>query len=100
MIQEGKSLFRNAKDGRVLKWSVEDDDSLFTLQEAFQGVDSHLGFNIELKFDDHVVYREEELTHALQAILQVWFLKTCCLLIHESNSRSCINSEILEIGHP
>ncbi|XP_008790725.3 glycerophosphodiester phosphodiesterase GDPD1, chloroplastic [Phoenix dactylifera] len=69
----GKSLFRKAKDGRVLKWSVEDDDSLCILQEAFQSVDSHLGFNIELKFDDHAVYREEELSYALQAILQVVF---------------------------
>nr|XP_029116620.1 glycerophosphodiester phosphodiesterase GDPD2-like [Elaeis guineensis] len=69
----GKSLFRKAKDGRVLKWSVEDDDSLCTLQEAFRSVDPRLGFNIELKFDDHAVYREEELTHVLQAILQVVF---------------------------
>lgn len=71
----GRSLFRKAIDGRVLCWNVEDDDSFCTLQEAFQRVNSHIGFNIELKFDDNVVYQEEELTHALQAILQVWFLK-------------------------
>ncbi|XP_038985822.1 glycerophosphodiester phosphodiesterase GDPD1, chloroplastic-like [Phoenix dactylifera] len=69
----GKSLFRKAKDGRVLSWIVEDDDSFCTLQEAFQRVNSNLGFNIELKFDDYIVYREEELAHALQAILQVVF---------------------------
>ncbi|XP_072991428.1 glycerophosphodiester phosphodiesterase GDPD1, chloroplastic-like isoform X1 [Typha latifolia] len=67
----GKSLLRRAKDGRILNWSVEEDDSLCTLQEAFQCVGSHLGFNIELKFDDYVVYCEEELTHSLQAVLRV-----------------------------
>ncbi|XP_073117356.1 glycerophosphodiester phosphodiesterase GDPD1, chloroplastic-like [Elaeis guineensis] len=69
----GKSLFRKAKDGRVLSWIVEDDDSFCTLQEAFQRVNSHIGFNIELKFDDYIVYREEELAHALEAVLQVVF---------------------------
>ncbi|KAJ0969240.1 hypothetical protein J5N97_022117 [Dioscorea zingiberensis] len=70
-VQVGKSLLRKAKDGRVLNWKVEDDDSLCTLQEAFQKVDSHLGFNIELKFDDYITYKDEELTHALEVILQV-----------------------------
>lgn len=69
-MQMGKTLLRKAKDGRVLNWNVEDDDSLCTLQEAFQKVDSHLGFNIELKFDDDIIYKEEELTHALEVILQ------------------------------
>ncbi|OVA17425.1 Glycerophosphoryl diester phosphodiesterase [Macleaya cordata] len=69
----GKSLVKKAKDGRIFNWKVEDDDSLCTLQEAFQKVNSSLGFNIELKFDDYIVYQEEELVHVLQAILLVVF---------------------------
>lgn len=69
----GKSLFRKAKDGRTFSWKVEDDDSFCTLQEAFQRVDQRLGFNIELKFDDNIVYEEEELKHVLQVILKVVF---------------------------
>ncbi|KAH7664059.1 Glycerophosphodiester phosphodiesterase protein [Dioscorea alata] len=80
----GKTLLRKAKDGRVLNWNVEDDDSLCTLQEAFQKVDSHLGFNIELKFDDDITYKEEELTHALEVILQV--------VSHHANARPIIFS--------
>lgn len=70
-FQVGKSLLRRTKDGRVLSWKVEDDDSLCTLQEAFEKVDSRLGFNIELKFVDHAVYQLEDLTHALEAVLKV-----------------------------
>ncbi|RZR91569.1 hypothetical protein BHM03_00019717 [Ensete ventricosum] len=53
--QVGKSLLRKTDDGRVLNWNVDDDDSLCTLQEAFEKIDSRLGFNIELKFIDHAV---------------------------------------------
>lgn len=67
-------MFRKAKDGRILGWKVEDDDALCTLKEAFQRVDPSLGFNIELKFDDSMVYKEEELIHVLQVILQVYCL--------------------------
>ncbi|RZC60292.1 hypothetical protein C5167_022047 [Papaver somniferum] len=67
----GKPLLRKIKDGRIFNWNVEQDDSICTLQEAFQTVNTSLGFNIELKFDDHVLYQEEELTCVLQAILQV-----------------------------
>ena len=70
-IQVGKSLLRKLKDGRVFSWNVETDSPFCTLQEAFQEADSHLGFNVELKFDDNLVYREEELTRVLQVILQV-----------------------------
>ncbi|XXG78358.1 hypothetical protein AAC387_Pa08g2315 [Persea americana] len=69
----GKSMFRKATDGRLFSWKVEDDDALCTLKEAFQKVDSSLGFNIELKFDDNVVYEEDDLVHVLQIILQVVF---------------------------
>ncbi|KAF8390700.1 hypothetical protein HHK36_025227 [Tetracentron sinense] len=69
----GKSLSRKTKDGRIFNWNVENDDSHCTLQEAFQKVDPSLGFNIELKFDDHIVYQEEELVHVLQVILEVVF---------------------------
>ncbi|KAH7850826.1 hypothetical protein Vadar_003464 [Vaccinium darrowii] len=69
----GKSLFRKTKDGEIISWNVEKDDSLCTLEEAFQKVHPSLGFNIELKFDDHVVYQQEQLIHALQSILKVVF---------------------------
>ncbi|KAG9446625.1 hypothetical protein H6P81_012753 [Aristolochia fimbriata] len=69
----GKPMMRKTKDGRVLSWKVEDDDSLCTLQEAFQKVDPSLGFNIELKFDDHIVYEDEQLVRILEAILEVVF---------------------------
>ncbi|KAL8248648.1 hypothetical protein R6Q59_005516 [Mikania micrantha] len=39
--------------------------------EAFQKVNPCLGFNIELKFDDYVVYEHEYLIHVLQVILKV-----------------------------
>ncbi|URD93623.1 Glycerophosphoryl diester phosphodiesterase family [Musa troglodytarum] len=69
----GKPLLRKTKDGRILTWDVEADDPFCTLQDAFQGVDSHLGFNIELKFDDHVIYKEEQLARALRVVLRVVF---------------------------
>ncbi|XP_010250593.1 PREDICTED: glycerophosphodiester phosphodiesterase GDPD2-like [Nelumbo nucifera] len=69
----GKALFRKSGKGSVFNWTVEDDDCLCTLQEAFQKVDTKLGFNIELKFDDDVIYQEQELIHALKAILRVVF---------------------------
>uniref|UniRef100_A0A6N2MVR1 glycerophosphodiester phosphodiesterase n=1 Tax=Salix viminalis TaxID=40686 RepID=A0A6N2MVR1_SALVM len=68
----GRSLLR--KDGKIVEWKVEKDDSLCSLQDAFQQVESSLGFNIELKFDDHIVYQQDYLTRVLQAILQVYFL--------------------------
>ncbi|WOL03736.1 glycerophosphodiester phosphodiesterase GDPD1, chloroplastic-like [Canna indica] len=69
----GKVLFRKTNDGKVLNWNVEDDDSLCTLQEAFEKVDPQLGFNIELKFIDHAIYPDDELTHALEVVLKVVF---------------------------
>ncbi|KAK8492625.1 hypothetical protein V6N11_030847 [Hibiscus sabdariffa] len=69
----GKPLFRRLKDGRIFEWKVEKDAPLCTLEEAFQNVDRSLGFNIELKFDDLVVYTEDELSRILKAILKVVF---------------------------
>lgn len=66
----GKPLLRRAADGRVFDWVVESDDPLCTLEEAFHCVDRRLGFNIELKFDDEFVYKEEELDGALEIILR------------------------------
>jgi glycerophosphodiester phosphodiesterase len=70
---EEKTLLRKTKDGKIVNWTVETDDPACTLQEAFQDVTPSIGFNIELKFDDHIVYQQEYLNHALQAILQVVF---------------------------
>ncbi|KAG6788000.1 hypothetical protein POTOM_004051 [Populus tomentosa] len=70
---EGKSLFKKTKDGRIFEWKVEEDAPFCTLQEVFQRVDDTMGFNVELKFDDNIIYKEEELKHILQVILQVVF---------------------------
>ena len=67
----GKSLLRKSKDRKIMEWSVETDDSLCTLQEALEKVEPSLGFNVELKFDDHIVYEHDYLNHVLQAVLQV-----------------------------
>ncbi|XP_010441271.1 PREDICTED: glycerophosphodiester phosphodiesterase GDPD2 [Camelina sativa] len=67
----GKTLMRKSKEGKVLKWDVDLDDSLCTLQDAFEQVEQTLGFNIELKFDDHILYEREFLVHVLRAVLQV-----------------------------
>jgi glycerophosphodiester phosphodiesterase len=56
-----------------VRWDVRANDALCTLQEAFQGVDRRVGFNVELKFDDDAAYTEEELAGALRAVLQVVF---------------------------
>ncbi|CAL9014872.1 unnamed protein product [Prunus brigantina] len=69
--KEGKTLLRKTKDGKIVRWDVEKDDSLCTLQEAFEQVEPSLGFNIELKFDDYVVYEQDYLINVFQAILQV-----------------------------
>lgn len=69
----GNSLLRKTKDGKIVRWDVEEDDSLCTLQEAFEMVEPSLGFNIELKFDDHIDYQQDHLVHVIQAILKVVF---------------------------
>lgn len=68
-----ESIFRKTKDGRIFEWKVEKDAPLCTLEEVFRNVDQSLGLNIELKFDDQIVYKEEELSRILQAILKVVF---------------------------
>ncbi|CAN0870107.1 Glycerophosphodiester phosphodiesterase GDPD1, chloroplastic [Linum grandiflorum] len=69
----GKSLLRKTKDGQILNWVVEKDEAFCTLQEAFQQVGNpkSLGFNIELKFDDHVVYSHDHLSQALKSIMAI-----------------------------
>ncbi|XP_040956104.1 LOW QUALITY PROTEIN: glycerophosphodiester phosphodiesterase GDPD2 [Gossypium hirsutum] len=69
--KERKCLLRKTDDGKIVKWDVETNDSLCTLEEAFQKVELSLGFNIELKFEDNVVYRQRHLVHVLQLLLQV-----------------------------
>lgn len=73
--KQGKPLLRKIKNGNIVNWDVETDDTLCTLQEAFQQVSPSLGFNIELKFDDHIVYDQDYLFRVLQAVLQVQTLK-------------------------
>lgn len=69
--QVGKPLIRKTKDGRIFPWIVENDDPLCTLQDVFQKVKPSIGFNIELKFDDQILYQEEKLTHVVQVTLKV-----------------------------
>ncbi|CAL0322748.1 unnamed protein product [Lupinus luteus] len=71
--KEGKALLRRNKDGKIVQWDVEQDDTLCTLEEVFLNVHPSLGFNIELKFDDHTVYEQDYLLHVLKAILKVVF---------------------------
>ncbi|KAH7518943.1 hypothetical protein FEM48_Zijuj09G0224900 [Ziziphus jujuba var. spinosa] len=71
--KQGKTLLRKTKEGKILGWDVETDDSLCTLREAFEKVEPTMGFNIELKFDDHIVYHQDYLIRVLQAVLQVIF---------------------------
>ncbi|GKV26075.1 hypothetical protein SLEP1_g35430 [Rubroshorea leprosula] len=41
--KKGRSLLRKTKDGKIVNWDVETDDSLCTLQKAFQKVEPSLG---------------------------------------------------------
>ncbi|XP_010679972.2 glycerophosphodiester phosphodiesterase GDPD1, chloroplastic [Beta vulgaris subsp. vulgaris] len=66
-----KPLMRKNKDGKIIRWDVNSDDTLCTLQEAFDKVEPKLGFNVELKFDDHIVYQEDQLINVLHSVLQV-----------------------------
>lgn len=74
----GKPLLRKTKEGKILKWCVQQDDSLCTLQEAFEKVEPKLGFNIELKLDDNLVYSSDHLSRLLLPILQVQILDFEC----------------------
>ncbi|XP_038880107.1 glycerophosphodiester phosphodiesterase GDPD1, chloroplastic-like isoform X2 [Benincasa hispida] len=67
----GKPLFRRTIDGEIFEWKVENDAPLCTLQETFEKVEHSVGFNIELKFDDLIIYKEEQLSQMLQQVLQV-----------------------------
>nr|GEU69875.1 glycerophosphodiester phosphodiesterase GDPD1, chloroplastic-like [Tanacetum cinerariifolium] len=66
----GKSLARKV-NGNVVGWQVESNDHSCTLQEAFEKVNPHVGFNIELKFDDNINYDQNHLIHVVQVILKV-----------------------------
>ncbi|KAF7839006.1 glycerophosphodiester phosphodiesterase GDPD1, chloroplastic-like [Senna tora] len=66
-----KPLLRKTKDGTIFPWVVENDDALCTLQDVFHNIKPSIGFNIELKFDDQVLYGQEKLTHVVQVILKV-----------------------------
>lgn len=76
--KSGKPLLRKSKEGKILKWCVQRDDSLCTLQEAFEKVEPKLGFNIELKLDDNLVYSSDHLSRLLLPILQVLILDCEC----------------------
>uniref|UniRef100_A0A453RN93 glycerophosphodiester phosphodiesterase n=2 Tax=Triticinae TaxID=1648030 RepID=A0A453RN93_AEGTS len=89
-----KPLLRRMEDGRVLTWSTEEDDYLCTLQEVFEHVSPHLGFNIELKFDDNIIYPSVNLNRALQAVLQVLFLTEGGTAKHDDTRRNSLDNAI------
>ncbi|KAH0862394.1 LOW QUALITY PROTEIN: hypothetical protein HID58_079605, partial [Brassica napus] len=72
-IYERRDLMHHSPglEGKILKWCVQKDDSLCTLLEAFEKVEPKLGFNIELKLDDNLVYSSDHLSRLLLPILQV-----------------------------
>ncbi|MBA0557503.1 hypothetical protein Golob_014571, partial [Gossypium lobatum] len=92
--KERKCLLRKTDDGKIVKWDVETNDSLRTLEEAFQKVELSLGFDIELKFDDNVVYRQRHLVHVLQLILQVFFLTNGGTEIYNDTRRNSLEQAI------
>lgn len=69
----GKPLFRKTKDGQIFEWKVEKDDHFCTLEDVFQNIDHSMGFNIEFKFDDNILYKEDKLVHVIQVVLCVVF---------------------------
>ncbi|KAM7268127.1 hypothetical protein ACFE04_010293 [Oxalis oulophora] len=71
--RKGKTLLRKTYDRKIVNWDVETEDSFCTLREVFEQVEPSIGFNIELKFDDHIVYKQDYLIHVLQSILKVVF---------------------------
>ncbi|XVE50058.1 hypothetical protein DITRI_Ditri01bG0131100 [Diplodiscus trichospermus] len=91
---EGKPLFRKTNDGRIFEWKVEQDAPLCTLEEVFRNVDQRLGFNIELKFDDHVVYKEEELSRIIQVILKLTRVSSfsCWVVFENAKGRAVMFS--------
>ncbi|EPS59793.1 hypothetical protein M569_15012, partial [Genlisea aurea] len=68
---DGKKLLRKTKDGKIVDWCVETDDCACTLEEAFDKVKPSVGFNIELKLDDHIIYPQHILIDVMGAILKV-----------------------------
>ncbi|KAI3501884.1 hypothetical protein L1887_29912 [Cichorium endivia] len=69
----GKPLFRKTKDGQIFEWKVEKDDYFCTLEDVFQNINHSMGFNIEFKFDDNILYKEDQLVHVIQVVLRVVF---------------------------
>lgn len=78
-------MLRRTHDGKLVNWTVENDDGLCTLEEAFLKVSPHLGFNIELKFDDDIMYTDEHLVRSLKPVLD-------CVVEHEGSKRPIIFS--------
>lgn len=64
-----KRLLRRSAAGEVYLW--DSDDGLCTLQEAFENVNVSVGFNIELKFDDEIIYTEAQLVRFISAVFKV-----------------------------
>lgn len=69
--QDGRTLYRKAKDNYVSIWTATVEDSLCTLQEVFEEVDQNVGFNVEVKFDDVLKTSDDELRRVLYPILEV-----------------------------
>lgn len=87
-------LLRKSKDGKLMEWNVEADDSLCTLQEAFELVQPGLGFNIEIKLDDCIVYQEFDIVQTLSSILEVTERLPFKFNV-DLHSRSCCNAVVM-----
>lgn len=70
MSQVGRALYRRAADGSVNLWTADVEDSMCTLAEAFTQVQSSVGFNIELKFDDDGLTSDAELHRVIDAVVE------------------------------
>lgn len=72
ILSQGKPIYRKSKvDEYVGAWTATVEDSMCTLQEAFERVETSVGFNIEVKFDDVLETSNEEMRRVIFPILEV-----------------------------
>ncbi|PPR80741.1 hypothetical protein GOBAR_AA39974 [Gossypium barbadense] len=71
ILQSTDSRMKAIKENTILSFNSAAKFPIDFIEFDVQKVDPSLGFNIELKFDDHIVYQQDHLIHVLQVILQV-----------------------------
>lgn len=65
-----RPLVRKASDGSICRWSVNVNDCLCTLKDAFERIPHSVGFNIELKFDDEAEIPRADLQRMISVVLR------------------------------